>query len=91
MTMNKKELIINSAEKNGSTKKASSQFLEDFCTIMTEALAKGESVGTGTFAARERAIRTVRNPRINTVSEVPAAKVLMFKPGKVLKDIVNDR
>ena len=46
-------------------------------------------VGFGTFAVKERAERTGRNPQTGQEITIAAAKVPSFKPGKALKDAVN--
>jgi len=59
---------------------------------ITDSLKKGESVslvGFGTFAIKERAARTGRNPQTGQPIEISAAKVPSFKAGKALKDAVN--
>lgn len=92
--MNKKELALLLSQRNGCTQKEAGQFLDTFCAVLAEKLAEGEPVqlmGTGTFSVRERAFRMARNPRTNTLIEVPASKVPVFKPGKALKDRINGR
>lgn len=59
---------------------------------VTDSLKKGDSVslvGFGTFAIKERAARTGRNPQTGQPIEISAAKVPSFKAGKALKDAVN--
>jgi len=46
-------------------------------------------VGFGTFAIKERAARTGRNPQTGEPIQISAAKVPSFKAGKALKDAVN--
>jgi len=46
-------------------------------------------VGFGTFAVKDRAERTGRNPQTGQEITIAAAKVPAFKPGKTLKDAVN--
>ena len=56
-------------------------------TIET-ALKAGDSitlVGFGTFAVKERAERTGRNPQTGQEITIAAAKVPSFKPGKGLE------
>ena len=61
-----------------------------------EALANGEEVriagfGTfGTFGTRNRPARTGRNPQTGESLSIPASTAPAFKPGKTLKDAVND-
>ena len=59
---------------------------------VTGALKDGDSVvlvGFGTFAVKERAARTGRNPQTGQPIEISAAKIPSFKAGKALKDAVN--
>ena len=58
---------------------------------VSEALKKGDTVtlvGFGTFAVKERAARTGRNPKTGEPLNIPASKVPSFKAGKGLKDAV---
>ena len=58
-----------------------------------EALANGEEVrivGFGTFTTKSRSARTGRNHRPARACRFPASTAPAFKPGKALKDAVND-
>jgi DNA-binding protein HU-beta len=55
-------------------------------------IASGDDValvGFGTFAVKERAARTGRNPQTGKEITIAAAKVPGFRAGKALKDAVN--
>ncbi|MGH7812946.1 MAG: HU family DNA-binding protein [Candidatus Binataceae bacterium] len=57
------------------------------------ALQKGERVnisGFGTFAVSERKARTGRNPKTGETIEIAASRSAKFKPGKQLKDSLNE-
>jgi len=59
---------------------------------VVSALKKGEPVslvGFGTFAVRERAARSGRNPKTGETITIAASRVPGFKAGKALKDAVN--
>ncbi|MEE4662290.1 MAG: HU family DNA-binding protein, partial [Halieaceae bacterium] len=59
---------------------------------ITGALKQGDSValvGFGTFAVKERAARTGRNPQTGQEIQIEAANIPGFKAGKALKDAVN--
>jgi DNA-binding protein HU-beta len=59
---------------------------------VTGALKDGDQVvlvGFGTFAVKDRAARTGRNPQTGAEIQIKAAKVPGFKAGKALKDAVN--
>ncbi|NLD14760.1 MAG: DNA-binding protein HU-beta [Gammaproteobacteria bacterium] len=90
--MNKSELIEKVAAAADLPKAAAGRALDAVLETVTEALKEGDSVvlvGFGTFAVKERAARTGRNPQTGDTIEIAAAKVPGFKPGKALKDAVN--
>lgn len=90
--MNKSELIDSIAESADLPKAAAGRALDAAIEAITSSLAKGDSValvGFGTFAVKERAARTGRNPQTGQPIEIAAATLPSFKPGKALKDAVN--
>lgn len=92
-TMNKSELVqAVSTTVEGLSKADAARAVDAVLDTITEALSKDDNVtlvGFGTFAVRERAARTGRNPRTGKTIEIAAAKVPVFRPGKALKDAVN--
>ncbi len=90
--MNKSELIEAIAASADIPKAEATRALDAMVESVTDSLKKGESVslvGFGTFAIKERAARTGRNPQTGQPIEISAAKVPSFKAGKALKDAVN--
>ncbi|QIZ84243.1 HU family DNA-binding protein [Bermanella marisrubri] len=90
--MNKSELIDAIAASADIPKAAAGRALDATVDAITNALKEGDQVvlvGFGTFAVKERAARTGRNPQTGQPIEIAAAKVPGFKPGKALKDAVN--
>jgi len=90
--VNKSELIDAIAASADIPKAAAGRALDATLEAVTEALQRGESValvGFGTFATKERAARTGRNPQTGNPIEIAAATLPTFKPGKALKDAVN--
>ena len=90
--MNKSELIEAIAASADIPKAAASRALDAMIESVTDSLKKGDSValvGFGTFAVKERAARTGRNPQTEKPINISAAKVPSFKAGKALKDSVN--
>ncbi|HEY0468837.1 MAG TPA: HU family DNA-binding protein, partial [Polyangiaceae bacterium] len=60
---------------------------------MTAALRQGDKVnisGFGTFSVSTRKARTGRNPKTGESIEIAASRAAKFKPGKTLKDEIND-
>ena len=92
--MNKTELIAAIAAKTGETKKDAEATLNAFVNVVSETLAKGDKVqlvGFGSFEVRKRAARKGRNPRTKEEIKIPASKAPVFKAGKALKDLVNNK
>ncbi len=90
--MNKSELIDAIATSADLSKASASNALDATLKAIEAALAKGDQVtlvGFGTFAVKERAARTGRNPQTGEEIQIKAAKVPGFKAGKGLKDAVN--
>lgn len=85
--MNKTELINAVAEKAGLTKSQAKAALDATLNTITEALMKDDKVaiiGFGTFGVSEKTARTGINPRTKEKIEIPARKVVKFKPGAEL-------
>ena len=92
--MNKSELIAAIATKTGETKKDAEATLNAFVNVVSETLAKGDKVqlvGFGSFEVRKRAARKGRNPQTKEEIKIPASKSPVFKAGKALKDLVNNK
>lgn len=85
--MNKAELISAMAEKSGLSKVDSRKALDAFMSSVTETLKKGDRVsliGFGTFLVSERQSRTGINPTTKQPIQIPAKKVVKFRPGAEL-------
>ena len=92
--MNKSDLIAAIAAKTGSTKKDAEATLNAFVDVVTDSLVKGDKVqlvGFGSFEVRKRAARKGRNPQTKEEIKIPASKAPVFKAGKALKDLVNEK
>lgn len=90
--MNKSELIEAVAASADIPKAAAGRAVDAVVEAVTNALKSGDQVvlvGFGTFAVKERAARTGRNPQTGQPIEIAAAKIPGFKAGKALKDAVN--
>jgi len=90
--VNKAELIDAVADGADISKADATRAVDAVVDQITSALKKGDQVtlvGFGTFAVKDRAARTGRNPRTGEAINIPASKVPGFKAGKALKDAVN--
>ena len=92
--MNKSELIAAVAAKTGETKKNAEASINAMIDVIVETLASGDKiqfVGFGSFEVRERAARKGRNPQTGKEMKIAAKKAPVFKAGKALKDLVNNK
>ena len=92
--MNKSELIAAISAKTGETKKEAEATLNAFVEVITNALVEGDKVqlvGFGSFEVKKRAARKGRNPQTKEEIKIPASKAPVFKAGKALKDLVNNK
>jgi len=90
--MNKNELINAIAEHSNLSKANAGRSLDALINTIETTLKAGETIaliGFGTFAVKDRAERTGRNPQTGEEITIAATKVPSFKPGKGLKDAVN--
>jgi len=86
--MNRAELVNEVAERTGSKKAEVSRIVNAVFEVMRDAFRAGERVtivGFGSFRIVDRAARTGRDPKTGKPIEIPARKVVRFKPGKNLK------
>lgn len=89
--MNKEEMTCALAQETGMTKVSAEAALDAVLRIISDVLVSGDKiqlVGFGTFEVKERAPRIGRNPRANVPVKIPAKRVPVFKPGKVLKSAI---
>lgn len=92
--MNKSELIDALATKCDLTKADAGRAIDGLTEIITETLAKGDTValiGFGTFSVGDRAARTGRNPKTGAELKIAATKVPKFSVGAKLKAAVNGK
>lgn len=85
--MNKTELINAIAEKANLTKVDAKSALDATIAAIADALAANDKVailGFGTFSVQEKEARTGINPRTKEKIEIPARKVVKFKPAAEL-------
>lgn len=82
--MNRTDLVNEIAAKAGLNKVAAKAALDACLESIAQALANDEKVailGFGTFTVVEKEARQGINPRTKEKIEIPARKVVKFKPG----------
>lgn len=79
-------------EHEGLTRKEVNAILDTALEAIVKALEDGEDVklaGFGNFVVKTRAARTGKNPATGDTIQIPATKVVGFKPSKTLKERVK--
>ena len=90
--MNKAELISAIADNSGLSKVDSKKALDGFIAAVSNALKSGDKValvGFGSFDVAERSARTGVNPATGDKIKIDAKKVVKFKAGAELADLVK--
>ena len=91
--MTKAELVEDVAQAAELTKKDAERLVEIVFESIIETLNHGEKIelrGFGSFRVRERGARRGRNPKTGDPVNIPAKRVPYFKPGKELKELINE-
>lgn len=90
--MTKADLVERVAREADMTKKDAEQLVEIVFDTIKDTLNRGEKIelrGFGSFRLRERGSRQGRNPKTGSSVDIPAKRVAYFKPGKELKELIN--
>lgn len=90
--MNKAQLIDAISSDAKMTKADAKKALDSFINSTSKALKKGDRValvGFGSFAVAKRSARTGRNPQTGKEIQIPAKKVVRFKPGSELQGTIK--
>jgi len=97
--MNKTEFAQKLAKNTGLTQAKALEVIdcifsakprEGIIAIELDAGRKVAIPGFGTFGTKSRAARTGRNPATGAVLNIPAKKYAFFKPGKTLRERVEE-
>ena len=91
MTMTKRELVIRVANKLGMTQNDVAKIIEGTFETISHTLAEGhrwELRDFGVLEVKTRAARIGRNPRTGQQVPVLERRVVTYRPGKKMKDLV---
>lgn len=90
--MNKKEIVREIANQTGFSIKDAQRGIDTTLHIIRETLRKGDKVtliGFGTLLTTQRKERTARNIQTGKMMKIKAKKIVKFKAGKALSEIVK--
>ena len=92
INLTKKDLVNSIYMQLGFSKKISENLIEDFFTIIFDNIKNNNKLKLskfGTFSLRLKNERTGRNPKTKEEKKISARKVILFKPSKEFKDLIN--
>ena len=92
INLTKKEIINSIYMQIGFSKKICENIFEDFFSIILEEIIKNKKVKIpkfGTFTLRYKPSRVGRNPKTLEKKIISERNVILFKPSKELKKIMN--
>jgi integration host factor subunit beta len=90
--MTKAELVDEVARNTQLTKKHAEMIVNTVFESIVDSLKDGEKIelrGFGSFRIRRRNSRIGRNPKTGARVKVPPKRIPYFKPGKQLKELLN--
>jgi len=91
--MTKAELVEEVAKSTQLTKKHAEIIVNTVFESIVDTLKAGEKIelrGFGSFRIRHRGPRVGRNPKTGAKVDVPAKRIPYFKPGKDLREMLNE-
>jgi len=90
--MTKAELVEEVSRLSDLSKRDAEIVVDTVFQSIIDALHRGEKIelrGFGSFRLRQRDSRRGRNPKTGDTVDVPPKSVPYFKPGKELRDLIN--
>ena len=94
INLTKKDLVNSVYMQIGFSKHVSEKLIEEFFSLIVKNLEINKSVkisNFGTFSIRTKKQRIGRNPKTKETKTISKRNVVLFKPSKELKNILNDK
>ena len=92
INLTKKDLVNEVYMQVGFSKQISEILIEEFFSLITENLIKEKKIKIskfGTFSLRFKKKRIGRNPKTKEKKTISKRNVVLFKPSKEFKELVN--
>ena len=92
INLTKKDLVNVVYMQIGFSKQISENLIDEFFSLIVSNLIKNKSVkisNFGTFSIRSKKPRVGRNPKTREEKTISQRDVVLFKPSKEFKDILN--
>ena len=94
INLTKKDLVNSIYMQLGFSKLISENLIDDFIQIIIQSFLEEKKIKLsrfGTFEIRHKRSRIGRNPKTKESKEISSRKVLLFKPSKEFKKLVNSK
>ena len=92
MALTKKDLVLTVAKETGVTQVEVKRVIQRLLHHLIESLKEGKTIelrNFGVFKVRTRAPRRGRNPKTGQEVPVPAKRVVVFKPGLLMRQDIK--
>ena len=92
--LTKKDLVNSVYMQIGFSKQISENLIDEFFSLIIQNLKKEKKLKIskfGTFSIREKKSRLGRNPKTKEEKEISKRNVVLFKPSKEFKDLINTK
>ena len=92
INLTKKDLVNTVYMQIGFSKQISENLIDEFFSLIVENLKKEKKLKIakfGTFSIRKKKQRIGRNPKTKEEKNISERNVVLFKPSKEFKDLVN--
>ena len=92
VNLTKKDLVNLVYMQIGFSKQISENLIEEFLSLIIENLKEEGKLKIskfGTFSIREKKSRIGRNPKTKEETNIPKRNVVLFKPSKDFKKLIN--
>ena len=93
LNLTKKDLINLIYMQIGYSKRISEHLIDDFFLLIMDNLQKEKKLkisNFGTFVVREKKSRIGRNPKTKEEKKISQRRVILFRPSKEFKSLVNE-
>ena len=94
INLTKKDLVNLVYMQVGFSKQISENLIEEFFTLIIKNLEKEKKIKIskfGTFSVRSKKSRVGRNPKTKEEKTISERNVVLFKPSKEFKELVNSK
>jgi nucleoid DNA-binding protein len=92
MALTKRDLVISVSKETGITQVDVKRVIHATLTQLVEQLKEGKTIelrNFGVFKVRQRAPRRGRNPKTGQEVPVPSKRVVVFKPGLLMRQHIK--